>query len=176
MLYKLRSFVLGLVSKWCKIVIMKLSFCMGLLVFLLLIEASWPKDFLEREKLGVARWPQSSKAHLKFSQALFKAGYQKEAEKELRIAGKSWRLTTNPYFFLETDKMLREPYEIEEEIQNFEAVLKDKPWYRDVFLNLSLLYDRLYQREKAKEYFDKAFYLDPLNEGVQKVGKTLGFF
>lgn len=150
--------------------------CLLIILFLILLtEIFWPKNFLEITKTGVANWPHSAKAHLKFTQALFRAGYQEPAEKELRLAQKSLKLTTSKELFQETEEIIREPKVIQKEINTYEEILKEKPWYRDVLLNLALLYDRLYMREKSKEYFDKAFYLDPLNEKVQAVGKALGF-
>lgn len=146
-----------------------------ILLLILLTEIFWPKNFLEIAKAGVTSWPHSAKAHLRFAQALFKAGYREQAEKELRIAQKSLKLTASKELFQETKETIREPEKIQTEIKTLEEILKEKPWYRDILLNLAILYTRLYQRQKSKEYFDKAFYLDPLNTQVQVVGKALGF-
>lgn len=151
------------------------TFFIVLLLLILLINTFLPKNFLEKAKSGVSSWPHSAKAHLRFSLALFQAGYQEQAEKELRLAQKSLKITTPQKLFQEVEWHIQEPEKIQQEINLFEEILKEKSWYRDVFLNLSLLYDRLYQKKKSKEYFDKAFYLDPLNEKIQEVGKALGF-
>lgn len=148
---------------------------LSLILLVLLTETFWPKNFLEKAKNGVACWPHSAKAHLRFSQALFKAGYQDLAEKEMRLAHKSLKITTSEKLFQETEEIVREPQRVQAEINTFEEILKEKPWYRDVFLNLALLYDRLYQKEQSQEYFEKALYLDPLNNQVQEIGKALGF-
>lgn len=151
------------------------TFFLSVIFLLLLIEILWPNNFLEKAKNNVASWPRSAKSHLRFSQALFQAGHQDLAEKEMRLAQKSLKITTSEKLFQETEAIITEPEKIQEEINSAEEILKEKPWYRDIFLNLAILYDRLYQEEKSQEYFENAFYLDPLNKEVQKIGKALGF-
>lgn len=152
------------------------TFFLASLLLLLLIEVFWPINFLEKAKRNAAAWPQLAKSHLHFSQALFKANYQDLAERELALAKKSLiNQATTKELFEKTEKQIKKPKEIQTEIESLEEILEAKPGYRDVFLNLALLYDQQYRQEKSKEYFEKAFYLDPLNERVQEIGKVLGF-
>ena len=145
-------------------------------LLLILIDAFLPKNFLEKAKAKATYWPQMAKTHLEFSQALFMAGYKDLAEKEYQLAQKSLRINTPKNLFPETENIIKQPEKIKKQINDLEVVLEEKPWYRDVFLNLALLYDQQYEKEKSKEYFQKAFYLDPLNKEVQEIGRVLGFY
>lgn len=68
---------------------------------------------------------------------------------------------------------LRQKAIIEQEISSWEKILETKPEYRDVLLRLALLNWKIYNYDKAKEYWEKADYLDPNNAEVQKVGEII---
>ncbi|MBU1500171.1 hypothetical protein KKE48_04875, partial [Patescibacteria group bacterium] len=55
----------------------------------------------------------------------------------------------------------------------WEKVIETKPEYRDVLLRLALLNWRIFNNDKAEEYWQKANNLDPNKEEVQKVGEII---
>jgi tetratricopeptide (TPR) repeat protein len=71
------------------------------------------------------------------------------------------------------EESLRQKAVIIQEIESWEKVLETKPEYRDILLRLALLNWKIYNNDKAKEYWEKANYLDPNNIEVQKVGKII---
>jgi len=68
---------------------------------------------------------------------------------------------------------LRQKTIIEQEVSSWEKILETKPEYRDILLRLALLNWKIYNNDKAKEYWEKASYLDPNNAEVQKVGEII---
>ncbi|MCX6817023.1 MAG: hypothetical protein NTZ93_04100 [Candidatus Beckwithbacteria bacterium] len=62
---------------------------------------------------------------------------------------------------------------IQQEIVSLEKELEKKPEYRDVLLKLALLNYQILETEKAKEYWNRANYLDPNNLEVQKIGEVI---
>lgn len=71
------------------------------------------------------------------------------------------------------EESLRQKAVIEQEISSWEKVIETKPEYRDVLLRLALLNWRIFNNDKAEEYWQKANNLDPNKEEVQKVGEII---
>jgi len=71
------------------------------------------------------------------------------------------------------EESLRQRAVIIQEIESWEKVLETKPEYRDILLRLALLNWKIYNNDKAKEYWEKANYLDPNRAEVQEVGKII---
>ena len=69
--------------------------------------------------------------------------------------------------------MIQKTQAVRQEIQSWESALKEKPNYRDVLLRLALLNYQINQNEEAKDYWERANYLDPNNEEVVKVGEII---
>ena len=65
------------------------------------------------------------------------------------------------------------PEEIKELIQSWEKILAEKPNYRDGYLQLALLYYKLYEDEKAAEYLQEALIIDPNFEAAKQLERTL---
>ena len=151
--------------------------CYLLLTLLLLINLFWPQNSLDQAKNNVGHWPFSSKKHLSFSQALFINGYFNEAKQEFRQGSNLYKQTRFGDLANQTEKeitktttLLSQPEKIQAEIKFWEEILKNKPYYRDVSLHLAILHANLWQITEAREDWQKASYLDPNNELVQKIG------
>ena len=156
-----------------------------LLLFLLIFLANylWSKDEITKAKLKAAHWPIFPTSHFKMAQAYFNNGYEEEAKKEFYQAATSFRFFLGKKIFLwwqkeaeETNKLITKKDKIENKIEYWEQILNNKPNFRDVYLRLAVLYYQILQDGKAKKAWEKAFYLDPNNEVVQKVGKELNLF
>lgn len=131
--------------------------------------------------LAVARWPNSISKHIELGKALFNLGDLPQAQTEIKLAQnlyKYWKMVDiNGRLkkqIEEGDQYINQKVIIKSQIGQLETILRDKPHYRDVYLQLSILNYQLWQDEKAREYWNKAFYLDPNNEKVQEVGKKIG--
>jgi len=141
----------------------------------------YPKSEITQTQLGISNWPLSAKKHSEMAKAYFNHGDEKKAVIELKKAESLYhslgfldiRGNTKKQL-TETKTLLYQPEKIRQDISYWKTVLKTKPHYRDVFLRLSLLNYQLYQNEKAREYWEKAFYLDPNNETVQEFGQISG--
>ncbi|HUV46944.1 MAG TPA: hypothetical protein VMW29_02300 [Candidatus Bathyarchaeia archaeon] len=157
-----------------------MSFVLFGLLFFLLLNLCWPKKEIDKAKLGASRWPLSVEKHLALSRTFFQNGNEPKALEELTLAK---RLYQPLKFFDFTDKLKKQLEETEklvfsrqktkEEIEHWKAILQSKPSSRDIFLQLALLHYQLLDEERTKEYWQKAFYLDPNSEIVLKIGQLV---
>ncbi len=140
----------------------------------------WPRNKLVYRQLAVVRWPYSVNKNLDMANVLFETGDLDKAKlaiehaqplyqfyKPIDMGGRiSKRLQ-------EGQELINQPTKIQKQINYWETILSGKPNFRDVYLKLSLLYHQLWQDDKAREYWGKAFYLDPNNPKVQEIGKVV---
>lgn len=167
-----------------KLLAFNLSLIAIILLFLVLwLNYFWPRNLFVARSLAVVRWPNSVKKHVELAKTLFDLGDLSQAQEEIQLAKKYykyWQVVDISGGLKkaidEGDQYINQKAAIESQINNLETILQDKPHYRDVYLQLSIRYYQLWQNDKAKEYWNKAFYLDPNNEIVQKVGRELGLF
>ena len=152
----------------------KLVYVLGVLVILGLGGSLW-----NGWKVGgnerAAWWPWSAKSHAEMAITWFENGNEEKALEELELAN---RLTIVETEGVKTnlkraEDKVREPERIRQEIESWEKVIEKGADYLDVLLRLSLLNYQIYEDEKAKEYFDKAEYLDPGNEDVLGVKEII---
>ena len=133
----------------------------------------------EEAKLMVQSHPFDASAHFSLAMTAAKKDDFVLAEKEFAIANQLTKKSNNQQVFGATSEVeeAREsvfPEEaVEEEIDELEQVLINKPGYRDVLLKLAVLYWQIEEIDKAREYFEKARILDPNNEVVGEVGKLI---
>lgn len=151
------------------------------LLFTLLISYFLPRSKIDKNRLAVARWPLSIKKHVQMAKTFFENGSLEKAKLEITKAKKVYQFFKffdfkgkAKKYLKEGESLINQPEAIKKKIDYWETVLKTKPNFRDVYLRLSLLYYQLYEDEKAKQTWEKAFYLDPNNEVVREVGKELG--
>jgi len=123
----------------------------------------------------VGWWPWSAKSHARMALEWMENGDEEKALLELKRANELvlWETVGVKESLKKTEDKVLEPERIREEIGSWEKVLEEKPYYRDVLLRLALLSHQVYEDEKAQEYFERAEYLDPNNEGVQKIGEII---
>ena len=145
----------------------------GLLVLMLLggLVKGWSLSSKDR----ASYWPWSSKSHAEMAIFWFEAGDEKRALDELSKANKSVIIRTKSVkeSLRKAEEKVLEPERIREEIESWEKVLRERPFFRDVLLRLSILNYQIYENEKAKDYFIQAEYLDPINEDVLDVKKII---
>jgi len=151
-----------------------------LLTTVLLINYFLPRKETSQAKLEVARWPLSVKKHLQLSKSFFNNGQLDEAQLEVEKGKKLYFFLKTVDFTKKTEleiqktvKLVSQPEQIKQQIEQEKEILKSKPSSRDTHLKLSLLYYQLWQNKEAKKAWQKAFYLDPNNKTVQQIGKLL---
>lgn len=123
----------------------------------------------------VGWWPWSAKSHSEMALAWFEDGNEEEALKELKRANELvwWETEAIKEGLKRAEEKVMEPERIRQEIESWEKVLEEKPYYRDVLLRLALLNYQIYEDEKAEAYWQQANYLDPNNEEGQEVGEII---
>lgn len=142
----------------------------GVVLVILLIALSFflPKNQFQQAKERLVRNPKDFEAHLMLAEEYLKNNQLDEAEKELLLAEKN--LQSNQLW---QKKMESSPEEIRILIGGWEKIVAEKPNYRDGYLKLALLYYKLYENEKAREYLQKALELDPNFKPARKLEKIL---
>jgi tetratricopeptide (TPR) repeat protein len=151
-----------------------------LLFLFFLLNFLWPKDKITQTKLNLARWPLSPSKHLQMAELYFNNHNERKAIQEWEKAKKLYQ----PVSFLDlnhsfekqletTAKLVYQPEKIRKQIEEGKMILETKPYCRDVLISLSACYHQLSENEKAEEYWQRAFYLDPNNEIIQAMGKIL---
>jgi len=150
--------------------------------FLFLAGHLRPKGQIDQARLAVGRWPCSPQKRLQLAEILLANNQERLALNEYYQAEGFYHLS--PFALpnklkkklLETKKLVFQAKEIREEIDYWQKVNQAKPYYRDGLLNLSLLYYQLWQDQLAQEVWQKAFYLDPNNTRVKKIGTIIEVF
>jgi len=157
-----------------------LTLTLALLLLIFIVSFLWPRNEITKAKLAVGRWPLSFKKHLLFSETLFNNNKEGMATEELERAKSLYQTFSFLDFsqkakkkFLKTEELITQPEKIRQQINSWETVLKSKPHSRDILLHLTVLNYQLWQDEKAQDYWQKAFYLDPNNSLVQQVGQII---
>lgn len=122
-----------------------------------------------------AWWPWSTRSHAEMAMAWFEDGDEEKALRELELANELLVIKTQAAekSLKRAEEKVVEPGKIREEIESWEKIIKEKPYYRDVLLRLALLNYQVYNDEKAVDYFKQAEYLDPVNEEVLKVKEII---
>jgi len=153
---------------------------LAILFIILLVSYFWPRDNFINSQLAVIRWPYSIKKRLNLTKAFFDVGDLEKAKLEVKQTNNLYQsfkfidLQGNlKQQLITTNDLINQPEKIKKQINFYETVLINKPNFRDVYLHLSLLYYQLWQDDKARENWQKAFYLDPNNEVVQEVGRLV---
>jgi len=133
----------------------------------------WRVDGNER----VSWWPWSAKSHAEMAIVWFENGNEEKALEELELANRLIIFETEEVKanLKRAEEKVKEPGKIRQEIESWEKVIEERPYYRDVLLRLALLNYQIYENEKAGEYFERAEYLDPNNEEILKVKEIISF-
>jgi len=147
-----------------------LSGLLGLVLLGSLVNG-WSLSSFER----TSYWPWSSRSRSEMAVYWFESGNEEKALEELSKANK-WLVIKTSWGkenLRKAEERVLEPERIREEIESWEKVIEERPYFRDVLLRLSILNYRIYEDEKAKDYFLQAEYLDPNNEEIRQVKKII---
>lgn len=154
----------------------------ALLFFIFLYSLFLPKDKFQLAKERLVKNPNDFEAHLILAGEYLVNNQIEEAEEELVAVSSIQPSTDSKQQVLGLSSRLDElwlrwqekkPEEVEKLIAEWEAIISEKPDYRDGYLQLALLHYKLYENEKAKEYLQKALELDPNFEPTKELEKFL---
>ncbi|GEM_PF-1630277 len=119
--------------------------------------------------------PYSATAHEDLAQVFWSQGYIDAGQKELLLAMTA--ASKNKTSVLGISSRLHsweeEPERIQKEFTFWKQVAKEKPTYRDAYMQLSFLSYQLGYVKDAKEYLSRVQSLDPNSEYVEKMEKLL---
>lgn len=153
----------------------------GLLLLIVAYSLLLPKDRFQQAKEAVLKNPNDFQARLVLAEEFLKNNDLQKAEKELLSAQST---INNPQLTMNNQKVLglstkleelwnqwrsENPEEIKKEIAKWEEFLAHNPTYRDGYLQLTLLYFKLDQKDKAQESLQKALDLDPNYEVAREI-------
>lgn len=148
--------------------------CLSLIIFLIFLSVILPKDRFQKAKEALAQNPNDFDSHLILAEEFLKNNQVEEAEKELFLAQK---IQPNNYQLQEliNQKQIQNPKDIKKLIVHWEKIIKQKPNYRDGYLQLALLHYKLYQNEEARRYLEEALVIDPNFKSAKELKKILGY-
>ncbi len=125
-----------------------------------------------KEHVDLLANPNSLDNHLALAQTYWQSGDWPKAQTELMIAQTLYQganletqttkilgTSTSPLDLLHQWEM--EPARLAKELQFWQTIIKEKPDYRDAYLQASALSYQLNRPEDAKKYLDQAAALDP---------------
>ena len=142
----------------------------ALIFFSVLYSLFLPKDQFQLNKEKLVKNPHDFKAHLELAEKFLDNNQFTEAEKVLLLAQNEQTSAESKQLWQR--KYLQDPEDIQRLTDSWEKIVEEKPNYRDAYLQLTDLYYRLCENEKAKDYLEKAIELDPNFEAAQEL-KTL---
>ena len=128
----------------------------------------WPGGSIYQAQERVAWWPWSSQTHVAMALQYYENGEEIKAKAEIEKANRLLlvKFKDNKKNLRMAEVRVQERDRIKQEIKSWEKIIEEKPYYRDVLLRLAILNFQIYNDEQAKDYWEKANYLDPNNEEV----------
>jgi tetratricopeptide (TPR) repeat protein len=150
-----------------------------LLVFVLPNVFTLDAEFL-KARLAVLSNPRSPQTHLRLAEIAANKYDWEIARKEFRLATKLYEqgqisdVSDLSFRIKEVESTVFAERYIREEIKQWEEVLARQPGYRDGYLELAILHQKLSENSEALENWQKAWELDPNDEQVVRVGRLLG--
>ncbi len=129
-----------------------------------------PQQFLT-ERLDILTNLSSAASHDTFAKALWFSGNQTLAKAELALKDHKdpTVLGTHISAIPLPQEWLKDNADRSTQISKLEELLKQKPTYRDGYLQLALLYYDNDNLKKAKEIAQKALFLDPQSVGAKDI-------
>lgn len=136
--------------------------------------------FPENEELAKVRRevlisPLDSQSHLNLTKVYLGIGDLEAAEREFLLA-KSLSSTGSPNLKNIEESLMKakeRPEKIHQEISFWKKIVKERPDYRDAYLQLAVLNYQISQTKEAKKYLQNALELDPNFEPAKKLEKLL---
>lgn len=149
---------------------------LGVVIFIagiVIISFFLPKDRFQQTKERLINNPMDYEAHLVLAEEFLKNNQFEEAEKELTLKTQNVLGINSRLELLWQKKHYSDPKDIRRLITAWEQIITEKPNYRDGYLQLTYLYYKLYETEKAKECLQKALELDPNFEPALELEKLI---
>ncbi len=160
----------------------------ALVILLLIVSLLSPKNEIQVLKIHLLNNPYDFETHLALAEKLLNNNQFEEAEKLLLLAQKLQAPISNAQFSnnfvlgeksstkleeLWQKKHYSDPQDIQHLITSWEKIIKEKPNFRDGYLQLAILYYKIYENEKAKESLKKALLIDPNFEPSKELKKII---
>ncbi len=139
----------------------------GIIIFFILIilSLSLPKNQLQLLKESLLRNPEQKEMKLKMIENLLKENQFQASEEIL----KSIPQENESLNQLWQKKNYADPEDVRELIKVWEEIIKDKPQYRDAYLQLAILNYKINEKGNALENLQKALEIDPNFELAKKL-------
>ncbi len=134
------------------------------------------KEAYDLAKEQAQLYPQNPQPHLLLATFYQQNNDLDRAETELKLAVRDRGLGASSIADNELRKIQQlrvQPGEMETEIIRWEKTVAKYSGYRDGYLKLAYLNWKLYRNKLAKSYWEKAFFLDPNNETVRRIGELV---
>lgn len=160
----------------------------ALIALIALTSLFLPKNGFQQIKERLVRNPNDFEAHLQLAEKFLANNQFEEAEKVLLLAQQSRQLnneaieqskvlgTSLKFEQLWKQKHFSDPKDIKKLITAWERIIQEKPNYRDAYLQLAILYYKLSENNKAKEYLGKALEIDPNFEATKQLEEIIAPF
>ena len=145
----------------------KLFISSGIIIILILIILSLflPKNQLQLLKENLLRNPEQREMKLKMIESLLRENQFQAGEEILKsIPQENGGLNQ-----LWQEKNYADPEDVKELIKVWEEIIKDKPQYRDAYLQLAILNYKINKKENALKNLQKALEIDPNFELAKKL-------
>ncbi|MBM3205583.1 tetratricopeptide repeat protein [Candidatus Shapirobacteria bacterium] len=138
------------------------------LFFLLGLSLGTPLKETQKIKNRLLNNPGDFNSYLSLAEKFIQNNQFEQAEQALLLAA---NLKTNSQVLGKTEpakinqlwqkKQQADPQDLKRLISGWEQIVKQKPDYRDAYLQLAVFYYQTWQNEKAKEALRKALLIDP---------------
>lgn len=146
------------------------------LVLLIVIEAGVPVSGFDAAKKTVGLLPYQGLHHMNLAVAAARVNDYQVAEREISIASQLGAPRDNRVLGAVWNGAEMEIFPrrfVFEEIKELETMTGIYSGYRDLLLNLALKYWQVNASDKANDYWERAYYLDPNNTEVVRVAQVL---
>lgn len=142
----------------------------GLIFILILLSLFLPKNNLQLLKEKLLKNSYYLENKLKLSKALLESNQFKAAEVILKSTPLTEDIKTSQLW---QEKHYSDPEDIRQLIKIWEEIIKDKPHYRDGYLQLTILHYKIKEKEKARGNLQKALEIDPNFELSNKLKEII---
>ncbi|MDO8551464.1 MAG: hypothetical protein Q7S03_02180 [bacterium] len=151
-------------------------------VFITFYSSTLPKNRFEQTKEMLLRNSEDKRAHLLLAEEFLKNNQLGQVKKELEIVGRLHAEGESQQKVLGLSSQLsdlwqkwqnQDPEELKKKVGDWENIISQTPSYRNGYLELTLLYFKLGEKDKARESLGKALELDPNYEAAREIKTQL---
>jgi len=141
-----------------------------IIFFLIILSLFLPKTALQSLKENLLKNPNNTEIKIKNIEALLKENQFQASEEILKSISQDQNGSLNQLW---QKKHYSDPEDIKELIKAWEKITKDKPQYRDAYLQLAILNYKIKEKQKSKNNLNKALEIDPNFELTKKLKKII---